>query len=118
MKVRPKYYSPGFSQQCEYEVHALAVGNDGKVKFCVIRDKFGNQRETISWLSPSGFTITEPTMPPDWECHLFKHDSIQMLMGPQFISKDPEAYLRLVEGEPAQQGKFSDRLNQLQLTDT
>lgn len=37
--------------------------NDGKVKFCIIRDKFGKQQATISWLSPTGFIVTDSTMP-------------------------------------------------------
>lgn len=109
MKVRPKKDYRGLYQSEEHKVHAIAIWNSGKIKFCIIRGRTGDRSGIMTWSSASMFIVTDPSIPPDWECHLFVHSFVQMLIGPSYISESPESYIKLAEHEHDQIQEFWER---------
>lgn len=68
-----------------------------------------------AWL----FTVTDPTIPDDCECHTFWHDnSSRLLLGPSFMSKSPEAYTQFANHEREEAGPFWRRVKRLEGADT
>ena len=99
----------------EYEVHAIVVWTSGIIRFCIISDPFPDrilgERVTIKWLPVWFFSIVDPSMPDDWECHLFEHPPI--IIGPAFISESPDAYRRMAELDRRQTNRFWERIKRL-----
>lgn len=74
----------------EYEVFALSVFQ-GVVFLQVVVDA-----NHITWLPAWFFEICEATTPGDWVCCL-PGESLQMVLGPEFVAADEASYNRMVE---------------------
>ena len=82
-----------------YEVHALSVYSH------VVCLQVVNDVEVIAWLPAWFFEISDPTIPDDWNCNVFSGD-LQMILGPDFVSRDEDSYRRMVEMHPESVDRF------------
>lgn len=80
------------------EYSAFALSCYMKVIFLLIIDDLDTPAFLPSWL----FEIISSDIPKDWICSLRVDDDIDMVIGPEFIAKDLEAYNSLVDQEPEQ----------------
>ena len=85
----------------EYEVYAIADCSIAKI-IVLIAENFNKPIALPIWL----FSVTDHTIPHDWQCHLYRDDLVSMVMGPSFISQSPESFTRLLEGYPDQRNMF------------
>lgn len=94
----------------EYEVHAITVF-EGVTAVQIINDlDFPNWRP--AWL----FEITDNALPDDWICSFWRSEP-SLVLGPDFLAKDEEAYRSMVELEPEQVDRFWSRIQSRQRTD-
>lgn len=93
-----KFLSPSqmfFSMGKEYEVHAVSV-YDGTTFLLLVDDL-----ETPAFHPRFAFETTDSSVPGDWICNVFSGGPIQLVLGPEFIAKDQEAYNAMVDQEMA-----------------
>ncbi len=77
----------------DYEVHALTINDNGICKVLLLVG------EAIASALPLFlFDIFDFSIPDDWVCKVF-NDHIRVIYGPEIISKSPEAYSRIWDGE-------------------
>lgn len=88
----------------EYEVFALA-NFQGRTNLLIL-DDLRRSDWYDSWL----FEVIDSTLPSDWICNTFYTSEPTIVIGPDFIAKDQEAYGRMVEGEPNEEFLFWKRL--------
>jgi hypothetical protein len=74
----------------EYEVHALSVF-EGVVGLLIICDV-----NIPIWLPGWFFEVCKTFVPDDWICTL-PSESLQMVIGPEFIAADEASHNRMVE---------------------
>jgi len=87
----------------EYEVFALSVFQ-GVVFLQVVVDA-----NHITWLPAWFFEVCEATVPGDWICSL-PGESLQMVLGPEFIAADEACYNQMVELDSKSVAAFWRRL--------
>jgi hypothetical protein len=90
----------------EYEVCAIVMWRG--VLFAQVVD----DTRLPAWLPTWLFEVREPALPPDWICNLFGGE-VQMVLGPDFIARDEDAYSRMVELDPSSVQLFWRRVKQL-----
>jgi hypothetical protein len=88
----------------EYEVHAVVVYN-GVVLFQVV-DDLGDP----NWRPAMLFDVVDASVPDDWICTSFREQPT-LLLGPEFVAKDIDAYERMVELEASQVDCFWKRID-------
>jgi len=82
-----------------YTVYAFSVFN-GVVFLCILDDL-----DNPAWLPSFLFETIDSSMPKDWNANLLK-DEPALVVGPEFISKDQEAYEQMVELLPSKVEQF------------
>jgi hypothetical protein len=103
------YVSPSqlfFSASREYEVHAISVYDE--VTFLLVVDDLN----TPSFRPRVAFDTIEAGVPADWICNTFANGPIQLLLGPEFIAKNADAYNAMVDQERVQVEAFWQRIGQ------
>jgi hypothetical protein len=89
-----------------YEVCAVAVFA-GRPKLQVV-DDLGYPAWIPAWL----FDVADPALPANWICNVFREEPA-LVMGPEFIAKDHDAYASMVEREADQVDRFWKRVEAL-----
>ena len=84
----------------EYFVYALSIYI--KIVFALVIDDLN----TPVFLPASIFETISPEVPCDWICNLGVDDDLEMILGPEFIAKDLEAYSSMVDQESDQVERF------------
>lgn len=90
----------------EYEVHALTTYN-GVTLFQIIDDK-----RYPTWNPAWLFDVVASRVPTDWICNVF--DAGHLVLGPEFIARDLESYVEMVELSSDQVDRFWKRLDLLE----
>ena len=98
------FITPGKS----YEVHAIATF-EGRLALQVINDIGYPAWENI-WL----FSGVEGELPRDWICTAHPNGPPELILGPEFIARDQESYVRMVELESEQVRLFWQRISLLE----
>jgi hypothetical protein len=91
----------------EYEVHAIAVFS-GLTNVQVI-DDLGYPSWKVNWL----FDVVDGSLPSDWVCNVL-HDDPSLLLGPEFVARDEQAYGAMVELDADQVDRFWKRVRMLE----
>jgi len=86
----------------ELEVHAIVVF-EGRILFCVF-DKF----EDFTWDYPWMFEVLDGAVPDDWIVNCFD-GAVSMIVGPEFLAKNVEAYQEFVELVPEAVQRMRER---------
>lgn len=106
----------------EFDVYGVAVWGNGEIKYCITLHWTNPEGRRLSknnhWAEAEDFSIIDPTIPSDWECHVFDHQFIRLLIGPAFISESPDDYIRLVERDRHQMQIFQAYLQRQNGEDT
>jgi hypothetical protein len=88
----------------EYEVFAVVTTIKSDVFYYIAIDEIihreSGETSRLAWLPLNIFTITDPKMPAEWECHIYEH--YPLIVGPSFISGDYELFLQTLESGSAQ----------------
>lgn len=77
----------------EYEVYAISRWRG--ISYLQVIDDTG----TLSWYPTWLFEVRDASLPNDWLCNFFESE-IEMIMGPDFVARDMEAYTNMVELHP------------------
>jgi hypothetical protein len=93
-----------------YQVFAVAVF-EGHGMLQVVDDL-----RYPAWLPAWLFDVDDPSLPRDWICNAFREEPV-LLLGPDFVAKDHEAYASMVELETGQVERFWKRFRSLEATD-
>lgn len=109
----------GFSEQSQidvqsmqlYEVHAIAVWSDA-VFFQIIGDS-----GVISWMPSGAFKVVDHSMPRDWIANMIDEE-VSLIIGPDFVARDKEAYADMVELDSEKVRLFHHRLEKRKLSDS
>jgi hypothetical protein len=67
---------------------------------------------TPSFRPRVAFDTIEAGLPADWICNTFSDGPVQLVLGPEFIAKNTEAYNGMVDHEMAQVEAFWRRVEQ------
>ena len=89
----------------QYDVKAISIFHK-VIYFQIVDDTNG-----ITWLPSFLFVVSDGRLAPDWCCNLL--DPGHLVIGPDFICNNAEAYRRMVELEPDQVAMFYERLSRL-----
>jgi hypothetical protein len=89
----------------EYDVHGLTTYN-GTTFFQIVDDN-----RYPSWNPSWLFDVIDRDVPTDWICNVF--DSGHLVLGPEFVAKDLESYVDMVELSSDQVDRFWNRLGSL-----
>lgn len=84
----------------EYSVYALSIYI--KIVFALVIDDLN----TPVFLPASIFETISTEVPCDWICNLRVDDDLEMVLGPEFIAKDLEAYSSMIDQESDQVERF------------
>ena len=90
----------------DYLVHALVLF-EGHVFIQIIDDL-----DNPSWRPFWQFDLADSSIPEDWICGAF-HGEPQLVVGPEFIAKDPASYAGMVELEMEQVSRFWARIKSM-----
>ena len=88
----------------DYEVHAITV-YQGVVAFLVVED----EGEFPVWVPAWMCKTVAGEMPGDWVANLV--DEGHLVIGPQFLARDLQSYVDMVELNPEQIARFWRRLD-------
>jgi len=88
----------------QYEVFALALF--AGVPMLQIINDLGYPVWLPSWL----FQVTDMLLPSDFLCNLLESE-LEMIIGPDFVSRDEDSYRRMVELDPTSVDAFWKRVN-------
>jgi hypothetical protein len=86
-----------------YEVYAVSV-YDG-VALVQIIDDIGLPSWRPGWL----FDVSDPSIPNDWICNVL-HGHLSLVLGPEFVAKNEDAYGEMVELDADQVDRFWKRV--------
>lgn len=89
-----------------YEVHAIAVY--AGVTFVQFIDDLGYPSWKPGWL----FDVKDARLPADWTSNLFQSE-LSLVIGPDFLLRDEDAYRRMVELDADQVRRFWARIDAL-----
>jgi hypothetical protein len=87
----------------EYAIYAISNWRD--VFFFLIV----NDINYPDWVPASIFILSDKSTPDDWICNILSGE-LKMILGPEFIAKDEEAYNSLVQLEPGSIRQFWERV--------
>jgi hypothetical protein len=90
----------------EYEVHAVSVYK--KVVFLLLVDDIN----TPIFIPAPLFEIISSEIPSDWKCNLIGRLDLELIMGPDFLSKDLDAYIGIVDQDAELLTKLWNRIYQ------
>ena len=76
-----------------YEVHAVSVFE--KVTFFLVIDDLDTPVFLPSW----AFSLTSKDVPEDWICNTDLGGEVDLVIGPEFIARDLEAYIAMIDQE-------------------
>lgn len=97
--LRQVFATPGK----QYEVYAVFT-IDGITFVSIVNDLGLEMREPI-WL----FDVVDKSVPNDWICNFFA-ENMAMILGPEFLARDAEAYSQLVDRDPKVTTPFWERV--------
>ena len=97
------FVTPG----AEYVVHALSVYK--KVVFVLIVD----DTESPVFVPSSLFETVSNDVPADWKCNLIAECEVELVVGPDFIAKDLNAYNGMIDHESDQIARFWNRMREM-----
>lgn len=82
----------------EYEVHAIAAYFSDP---CVVFFQIVDDLKYPSWELHILFDIVDHSVAADWCCNIFEDDrtGLILLLGPEFVVKDANSYVGMVEHE-------------------
>jgi len=103
VSVEPYARDPNLTSGREYEVHAITVYNG--LVFMLLVDDLDYPGWKPAWL----FKTSDCTIPKDWICNTMP-DWPDLLLGPDFIANNREAYASMVELEAPQVEKLRNRI--------
>lgn len=83
-----------------YTVYAVSLYLG--VVFVLVIDDLETPVFLPSWL----FETVVTDIPHDWICHLQVSDDVEMILGPEFLARDLDAYNSLVDQESDQLARF------------
>lgn len=84
----------------EYSVYALSIYS--KVVFILVIDDLDTPVFLPTWI----FETISTYIPENWICNLKLSDDVEMVLGPEFLAKDLEAYSRMIDQETEQLDQF------------
>jgi hypothetical protein len=87
----------------QYDVHAIAVF-EGVPMLQIVDDI-----RYPAWLPAWLFEVVDAALPPDWICCVFREEPA-LVLGPEFVAKDQQAYASMVELEADQVDRFWKRV--------
>lgn len=88
----------------EYDVHAVSVYKG--VVFVLVVDDLKTPVFYPSALFETACTET----PRDWKCNLIRKDGVDLVLGPDFVARDLNAYNSMVDQEFDQAIRLRDRI--------
>ncbi len=77
----------------EYDVHAVSIYQ--QVVFFLVMDDTNNP----TFIPSEIFNIVKGDLPVDWKCNFFPKSGVDLVLGPEFIAHDIEAYSAMVDME-------------------
>jgi hypothetical protein len=90
------FVTPGRS----YAVHAISL-YEGVVFFLIVDDM-----DTPTFVPARLFTLDPSGMPPDWVCNASLPGGVDLVLGPDFIARDIDAYTSMIDQETDQIARF------------
>ena len=93
--------------ETEYVVHALSVYK--KVVFVLVIDDI----ETPVFLPALLFETICKDVPVDWQCNSMLGSDVDLVIGPEFLSRDLDAYVGMIDQDADLVASFWGRVGEL-----